>query len=467
MRFSASLTRKLIYSMGILLLFGIMVPYTQWLEVRQKEQELGEATIGQVDAGSFLLKLALLGGFRGMAVNILWTRAIDLQKVHDWDRMKSTIDMITKLQPHFLAVWTYQSWNLAYNVSVEWDAPEDKYDWIKKGIQFVQEGVKKNRRSPDLVWDTAWYYHHKLGFSDEAVIIRRLYHDDKDDEFKSNEEGIVRNDNFQLAHDWFKRAVDLVDSGEAGARPATSMETPIEYVDAPVQHKGRPGDLHFRTMPAHSYTRYAAALEKESMKGIPATFGARARDAWDNALSAWLDFGLYEFPCHNNDKEKVRIDDYDNPDRYKTLSKNQQYWIGRWGDQTQYMYWKDRCKAEREPQGVEARRLFYEGTKAIKAANFPEAAQKYKQGLDIWDKLLARHPTYEGDFLNKRDTGLIVKRYVRALKNAGLEVPEKMPFKDLLKVVEKDNTVDPYDALEMMPASSESAQQAPPGSPGG
>ena len=87
--------------------------------------------------------------------------------------------MITKLQPHFLSIWTFQSWNLAYNVSVEWDAPEDKYEWIKKGIQFVQEGVDKNRKSPDLVWDTAWYYYHKLGFSDESIILRRLFRDDE------------------------------------------------------------------------------------------------------------------------------------------------------------------------------------------------------------------------------------------------------------------------------------------------
>ena len=80
-----------------------------------------------------MLKLALLGGARGVAANVLWNRALDLQKVHDWDRLKLTVDQITKLQPHFLRVWSWQGWNLAYNVSVEWDAPEDKYEWIKQG----------------------------------------------------------------------------------------------------------------------------------------------------------------------------------------------------------------------------------------------------------------------------------------------------------------------------------------------
>ncbi|MDT9121899.1 hypothetical protein RSW84_31065, partial [Escherichia coli] len=75
---------------------------------------------------SFMLKLALLGGARGIAANVLWTRAEELKREQDWDRMKATVDLITKLQPHFLSVWTFQGWNLAYNVSVEWDAPEDK-----------------------------------------------------------------------------------------------------------------------------------------------------------------------------------------------------------------------------------------------------------------------------------------------------------------------------------------------------
>ena len=69
---------------------------------RGRKKDLGEATIGEVDTGSFVLKLFLLGGFRGMAANVLWTRAIDFQKVQEWDKLKVTVDMITKLQPHFL-----------------------------------------------------------------------------------------------------------------------------------------------------------------------------------------------------------------------------------------------------------------------------------------------------------------------------------------------------------------------------
>ena len=186
MSYLTNLQRKIIYAVGILLLFIAIYPYKRYLQAEADKKDLGEATIGEVDTGSFVLKLFLLGGFRGMAANVLWTRAIDFQKVQEWDKLKVTVDMITKLQPHFLSIWTFQSWNLTYNVSVEWDAPEDKYEWIKRGIKFVQDGVKKNQKSPDLIWDTAWYYYHKLGFSDESIILRRLFRDDDDESFKKS-----------------------------------------------------------------------------------------------------------------------------------------------------------------------------------------------------------------------------------------------------------------------------------------
>ncbi|MBV8678009.1 MAG: hypothetical protein JO355_12680, partial [Planctomycetaceae bacterium] len=180
-----SQSRKLLYALLIVALFGAMIPYSTWLEREKRRKDLGEAAIGQVDTGSFLLKLALLGGARGVAANVLWTRAEELKREQDWDRMKTVVDLITKLQPHFLSVWTFQGWNLAYNVSVEWDAPEDKYEWIKKGIKFLKDGVKKNRKSPDLIWDTAWTYYHKIGFSDESIILRQLFFDDPDEDFKT------------------------------------------------------------------------------------------------------------------------------------------------------------------------------------------------------------------------------------------------------------------------------------------
>jgi hypothetical protein len=459
MNSAPNLNKKIIYGLTIVALFAAMAPYTGWLTREKKNRDLGEAAIGQIDTGSFMMKLFLLGGFRGIVADLLWIRAEENKKDHDWDRLATTVDLITKLQPHFLSIWTFQGWNLAYNVSVEWDAPEDKYTWIKQGIKFVQEGVRKNRRTPDLVWDTAWFYYHKLGFSDESIILRRLFRDDEDEEFKTYEDPdgghpIVGNDNFKLGYGWFARAVNLVDGGADRAAGSAGVE--VFYVDKTPQRKGRPDDIAFRSMPAHSQSRYAGSLEKMSIAGIPATFGEVAKNEWYHALNEWEKFGKHVFISHNEVprdgkmvRDKIQLDDIMYPEKYKQMPDNQLYWTQRWSDQMNYRYWKERCRAEMDNNGVLARQLFYEATLAYKTGDFPKAAEKFKQGLEVWRTVMDDYPIYRDDDLNKKDTGQIVKRYVRTLRQLQMEVPANLPFKDYLPLVQNDTTVDPFDAIEM------------------
>ena len=65
-----------------------MFPYTNWLTDEKKKRDLGEAAIGQIDTGSFMMKLFLLGGFRGIVADFLWVRAEEYKNEHDWDRLR-------------------------------------------------------------------------------------------------------------------------------------------------------------------------------------------------------------------------------------------------------------------------------------------------------------------------------------------------------------------------------------------
>ena len=98
-----NMQRKIAFALGILLLFVAMYPYKEFLRKEAQARDLGEATMGEVDTGSFMLKLALLGGARGIAANVLWMKTQDLQKAQDWDTMEATeSNLDRKLQPHFL-----------------------------------------------------------------------------------------------------------------------------------------------------------------------------------------------------------------------------------------------------------------------------------------------------------------------------------------------------------------------------
>ncbi len=137
-------------------------------------------------------------------------------------------------------------------------------------------------------------------------------------------------------------------------------------------------------------------------------------------LSEWVKFGSYKFESPNlierNGKlvrDVIRIDDRTNLDKFNSnrMTQNEIYWTDRWADQMNYRYWKERCQAEMTRKGTAARQLFYEGTKAYKAGDFAQAAAKFKAGLLTWKDNLKDFQVFRDDEMNKKDTGLIVKRY--------------------------------------------------------
>ena len=65
--------------------------------------------------------------------------------------------------------WLFQSWNLAYNVSVESDRVKDKFFFVTRGVELLGEGERMNRDNPDLRMNLGWYYQNKFGVADEAA----------------------------------------------------------------------------------------------------------------------------------------------------------------------------------------------------------------------------------------------------------------------------------------------------------
>ncbi len=104
------------------------------------------------------------GGFRGLIANGLWTRAVRLQDRGEYFEMVSLADWITKLQPDNGLVWAMQAWNLTYNLSVQFDAPPDRWLWVRSGIGLLRdEGLRYNPNSVDLYRELAWFFQDKIG----------------------------------------------------------------------------------------------------------------------------------------------------------------------------------------------------------------------------------------------------------------------------------------------------------------
>jgi hypothetical protein len=80
------------------------------------------------------------------------------------------------LEPHFVAVWTVQAWNMAYNISVKFKDPQDRWQWVNRGINLLRdEAIPINPREPLLYRELAWLFQHKIGQNlDDAQMLYKL-----------------------------------------------------------------------------------------------------------------------------------------------------------------------------------------------------------------------------------------------------------------------------------------------------
>ena len=169
--------KHLLKTFSLVLIILILVSFIQREidNLRQTEGAAAFQVYQEMDLATFA-GTVLLAGFRGLAVDILWIRSINLKDRHEWFELSALYKLISKLQPNFPSVWVFNSWNLSHNISVHWDSAEDKWRWFKAGIDFAEEGLKKNPNSPELLfWLGLLYYQRIYGYVDATRPEHRPY----------------------------------------------------------------------------------------------------------------------------------------------------------------------------------------------------------------------------------------------------------------------------------------------------
>ena len=111
-----------------------------------------------------VLTTVALGGFRGLVADWLWLRSNRMQEVGNYFEMVQLASWITKLQPRFTGATAFLAWNMAYNVSVTFTSPEDRWRWVRRGIELIRdEALEYNPGDPELFQQLGWIYQHKMG----------------------------------------------------------------------------------------------------------------------------------------------------------------------------------------------------------------------------------------------------------------------------------------------------------------
>ena len=136
----------------------------------------------QDDTGAHSYLEALLtiapGGLRAPVVNYLWIRAEDLKSAGRYYDAMQLADLICSLQPYFPGVWSFHSWNMAWNISVATHTPEERWMWVTNGLRLLRDrGIPKNPRSLILYKDLAWIFFSKMGMNldDMHVVYKQRW----------------------------------------------------------------------------------------------------------------------------------------------------------------------------------------------------------------------------------------------------------------------------------------------------
>ena len=412
--------RKIAYICGILVL---LIPITLLgmpssggaeasggtLAQLRRQHDLGESDLGKIDPTSVTMNLMLLG-LRGVAVNLL---RMDLDYYKDrkeWARMRATTEAVITLQPHYIEVWRFLSWNLAFNVSAEWDAVPDRYYWVKEGGKFSQRGSERNNAIPELYWETGRVWGQKVGRSDEWRQFRGFFVKDPDvDRFGGAADPEINPDqidNYLVARRW--------------------------YVDGNTAEERR--DQHimmralFRAYPARSFLDYAYALQREG------DFGTRTVSAWNRALTDWTQsYGQMRFKT-----PVCEVFLEANEDDVRALAREQDVdindftvWLGRYQDTVNYRYWRTRARAEAEQETGETHALIYDGEQSYLAGNLDLASEQLTEGMRLFADLLERYPEFVDEDLSIEEGMWAVLIWQRILQLTGQPVPESYLLKPL------------------------------------
>ncbi len=108
--------------------------------------------------------ITALGPLRALGIDYLWLRATDLQQQGKFFEANQLSQWITSLQPRFWQVWQFHAWNMAYNISVATHTPDERWDWVNKGIALLRDkGIAYNPTAVPLYRELSWIYFHKIG----------------------------------------------------------------------------------------------------------------------------------------------------------------------------------------------------------------------------------------------------------------------------------------------------------------
>lgn len=131
---------------------------------RDYDLDYADSMVDKQAAAQLRLPTPVFSIFRALVIDYLWIRADNLKQAGQYFDALYLARLICALQPESPAVWDFQAWNMAYNISVSMPNPPERWHWIEAGFKLLRdEGLVANPRAPMLYHKLAWIFQHKIG----------------------------------------------------------------------------------------------------------------------------------------------------------------------------------------------------------------------------------------------------------------------------------------------------------------
>jgi len=202
-----------------------------------------------------------IGVLRGVIVDYLWIKVhLNKQKGLYYEVMADA-DLITKLQPRFSAVWAFHAHNMAYNISVAHNTDEERWEWVKQGIDLIRNrGLRYNPNDLQLHRELSFFFAHKIeGVSDDSHLFYK-----RELAREWNEVLGPPPPGWQQRIDWMKMLADVPGSYDALVRDIPAVEALVEKLRVELE----PYEEDYRLTLDRSFLKaYAewAAIKGQSM----------------------------------------------------------------------------------------------------------------------------------------------------------------------------------------------------------
>jgi hypothetical protein len=113
----------------------------------------------------------LMGGMRAIAIDYLWIQLGKAEKARNYVEVAAILEILLALQPNFAEIWKHLAWVEAYNIAAQQESEEDRWRWVQKGLEHMDEAVRRDPTSETLAAARGYMLYQRL--PQELMLMKR------------------------------------------------------------------------------------------------------------------------------------------------------------------------------------------------------------------------------------------------------------------------------------------------------